>query len=198
MSNQVFPTLPGLSWSIVKSPIWKTVSQESVSGMEIRLGLTTFPRWRITLIFEILRSTNGFTELQQLIGFFNLMRGSCDTFLFQDQDDYNVNSQVFGTGDGSNHTFYISRQYGAFSEPIQDFITPPQIYVNGALKYLGSDYTIALGVVTFTAAPAVGALVAWTGQFYKRVRFVNDEAEFEQFMFGLWNAKKIELITVKQ
>jgi hypothetical protein len=41
----------------------------------------------------------------------------------------------------------------------------PAIYVNGVLKTSGVDYTIILpyGQVTFTAPPALGAAVQWTG-----------------------------------
>ena len=198
MSSLVFPTLPGLAWSVLKTPIWKTVVQESISGMELRVSLMSYPRYRIVLTYEVLRSTNGFTELQTLISFFNQVRGSWDTFLWLDPDDNTCTGQNFGTGDGATRIFNLSRLYGSFTEPVQDFVGTPALYANGVLQTAGTDYTVALGVVTFTSAPAVSASLTWTGQFYKRVRFTTDETEFEAFMYGLWAVKKVEFITVKQ
>jgi hypothetical protein len=63
---------------------------------------------------------------------------------------------------------------------------------------LGTDYTIsASGVITFTAAPAAAAVLTWTGSYYWRVRFKQDATEFSQFMQKLWEARTVELITVK-
>lgn len=41
----------------------------------------------------------------------------------------------------------------------------PAIYVNGSLMNPGTDYTIVLpqGQITFTIAPALNAVIAWTG-----------------------------------
>lgn len=197
MSNAVFPILPGLSWGVRKTPVWKTVTHESVSGMELRTALMTYPRYRISLSFEVLRAGQGNTELQQLVGFFNARRGSWDDFLWLDPDDNTVTAIGFGTGDGATKTFTLSRPFGGFLEPVQDFASAPAVYVAGALKVAPADYSIANGKCTFVSAPAMGAALTWTGQFYKRVRFQRDEAEFEAFMKDLWAAKKIDLITVK-
>lgn len=198
MSDVVFPSLPGLSWGITKTPMWKTVTHESVSGMELRAALMTYPRYRISMRYEVLRAGGGFAELQELIGFFNARRGSWDDFLWLDPDDNTVVGANFGTGDGSTKTFAMSRSFGGFVEPVQAFVAAPQIYVNGVLKASPADYSISNGRVTFVTAPPAGAALTWSGQFYKRVRFVNDETEFEQFLQDLWAAKKIELITVKR
>jgi uncharacterized protein (TIGR02217 family) len=198
MSDVVFPTLPGLAWGVTKTPVWKTVTHESVSGMEYRTAVMTYPRYRISMKYEFLRAGQGYTELQQLVGFFNARRGSWDDFLWQDLDDYQATAVNFGTGDGATKIFTIGRSFGGFVEPVQDFIGTPSIYVNGVQKATPGDWTVSAGKVTFVTAPAAGAALTWTGQFYKRVRFYKDETEFEQFMKDLWTAKKVELITVKR
>lgn len=197
MSDAVFPTLAGRGWSIVKTPVWKTVTQESVSGMELRTSLMAYPRYRITLTYDVLRASSAFGELQTLVGFFNARRGSWDDFLFLDPDDNTASAQAFGTGDGSTKTFQIGRDFGAFREPVQDFVSAPSIYAAGALQS-PAGYSISSGKVTFSTAPAAGAPLTWSGQFYKRCRFVKDEVDFEEFMKDLWQAKKVELITVKR
>lgn len=198
MSDVVFPSLPGLSWGITKTPMWKTVTHESVSGMELRAALMTYPRYRISMRYEVLRAGGGFAELQELIGFFNARRGSWDDFLWLDPDDNTVSGAGFGTGDGATKTFSMGRSFGGFVEPVQAFVSDPQVFVNGVQKATPADYSISNGRVTFVTAPANGAALTWSGQFYKRVRFMNDETEFEQFLKDLWSSKRVDLITVKR
>lgn len=84
-------------------------------------------------------------------------------------------------------------------EPVLDLANAqPQIFVDGILKTFGSDYTIsASGLITFTAAPAAGAALTWTGSYYWRVRFNDDVTEFNNFLSQLWEAKKVTLVSVK-
>lgn len=53
------------------------------------------------------------------------------------------------------------------------------------------------GLVTFDAAPASGAALTWSGDYYRRVRFVRDEADFERVWQDMWKLKKIEMISTK-
>ena len=196
MSNAIFPTFPGLKWGGTKTPVWKTVTHESVSGMELRTSLMSYPRYRISLSYEVLQA-GSVGDFQALIGFFNARRGSWDDFLWLDPADHVATSAGFGTGDGATKVFTLSRAFGGFREPVQDFVSPPAVFVDGMLQVVPGDYTISAGRVTFVTAPSASAALTWTGQFYKRVRFVRDETEFEEFLADLWAAKKIELITVK-
>lgn len=195
MSNSVFPSLPGLGWSVLKTPKFKTISQESVSGKEVRQALMSYPLWDFTLTFSVLRGANGYTEMQTLAGFFNEMLGMYDTWLFDDPSDDSVTAQSFGTGDGTTTAFQLVRTLGGFVEPIQNVNGTPSIYINGVLQ--SSGYTIgSTGIVTFTTAPAAAALT-WTGNFYFRCRFTLDAAEFEQFAKNLWQLKKMTFVSVK-
>lgn len=196
MSNAVFPPFPGIKWGGTKTPVWKTITHESVSGMELRTALMTYPRYRISLSYEVLRA-GAAAELQGLIGFFNARRGSWDDFLWLDPGDHAATLAQFGTGDGVKTQFTMARPFGGFLEPVSDFVSAPAIYVGGVLKTPGTHYSITGGRITFVSAPAVGAALTWSGQFYKRVRFARDETEFEEFLQDLWSAKKVELITVK-
>lgn len=197
MSNAVFPTLPGLAWGVVKTPLWKTQVQESVSGMELRWSAMAYPRYRITMSFEVLRAGQGYAELQTLVGFFNARRGSWDDFLWMDPDDNAVTDQVVGIGTGVNSVFAVTRSYGGFVEPVLNHVSPPVVKVGAVTKTAGSDYTLANGILTFTSAPPSSAVVTWTGQFYKRVVFEHDECDFEAFLRDLWSAKKVTLKTIK-
>lgn len=196
MSNAIFPTFPGIKWGTSKTPVWKTVTHESVSGMELRTSLMSYPRYRISLSYEVLQA-GSVGDFQALIGFFNARRGAWDDFLWLDPADHAAVSEGFGTGDGATKVFTLSRAFGGFREPVQDFVAAPALFVDGVLQVVPADYTISAGRVTFVTAPGASAALTWTGQFYKRVRFARDETEFEEFLADLWAAKKIELITVK-
>lgn len=197
MSNAVFPVLPGLSWGRTLTPVWKTDVKESVSGMEFRWSAMAYPRYRVGLKYEVLRADSAAAELQALVGFFNARRGAWDDFLWLDEADYVAADEAIGTGNGTNKAFPVFRRRGGFAEPVLNFVAPPVVKVGGVVKVLGTDYTLAGGIVTFASAPANGAAVAWSGQFYKRVRFERDETEFEEFLRDLWSARRVDLITVK-
>jgi len=197
MSDAVFPVLPGLKWNIKRASIWKTLKQESVSGKEMSLALMTYPNRRYSLAYEVLRA-GAEAELQTLEGFFNLRQGSHDSFLYSDPDDNAVTDQSFGTGNGSTVSFPLARTRGSFSEPVQSVSGTPTIKVAGVTKTPGTDYAIStLGVVVFTVAPANGAPLTWTGSYYWRCKFLQDMAEFDQFLKDLWQLQRIEFRTVK-
>ena len=193
MSNAVLPDLPGLDIAVRKTPIWKTQVQTAVSGKELRNKLFSYPLYQITVSFNVLRA-GAEAELQTLIGFFNSRNGSFDNFLYADPMDFTVTDQSFGAGNGAATQFQLVRTLGGHVEPVMNLNGNPVIKVAGVTKTLTTDYTIdATGMVTFVTAPANGAALTWSGNYYYRVRFENDEAEFEQFLWHLWQAKKIEL-----
>lgn len=198
MSSAVFPTFVGLKWGTSRTPMWKTAVRETVSGREYRTRFQATPRYLYKLSYEVLRETTGYAELKSLIGFFNNRAGAFDTFLYTDADDSAVTAQVFGAGDGASTQYQLVRTFGGFVEPVYDTNGAPAIYINGTLRTVGTHYTInGSGGVTFTTPPASGAVLTWTGSYYWRVRFRQDQTEFSQFLQKLWEAKTVELITCK-
>jgi uncharacterized protein (TIGR02217 family) len=185
MSEPVFPTLPGKMWPMVKTPIWSTAVQRSANGREVRSSLYANPLWKFSLSYEFLRS-DATQELQQMLSLFNLSRGQFGTFLFLDPTDSAVTDQLFGTGNGSQIVFPLTHAIGTFVEPVAAVVGSPVFKANGSVV----SATVANGVVTF-ASPPTGALT-WTGQFYYRCRFLNDDLDFANFMQGFWEAKKVE------
>jgi uncharacterized protein (TIGR02217 family) len=202
MSNALFPsTLPGIKWGGTKTPIWSTKVQRSAAGRELRAAYYSYPLYKFSLSYEVLRA-GAQAELQQLVGFFNARQGSFDSFLYFDPDDNAVVNQNFGVGTGAQTQFQLVRTFGGFVEPV---IAPqtsgpgvPAISVAGALRTPGTHYSISdSGLVTFTTAPAAGQVLTWTGEFYYRCRFLQDSADFERMMYQLWSLKKIEFQSVK-
>ena len=195
MSNAIFPVLPGLAWDSSKTPTFSGKVLRAVSGKELRAAYWSYPIYSFGLSYSLLRDNSANNELQILAGFFLARQGSFDNFLYTDPSDNSVTGQNFGTGTGAQATFQLVRAYGGFSEPVMNTNGAPSIYVAGVLQTVTTNYTISsLGGVTFVVAPANGAALTWTGSYYYRVRFVQDMAQFVQFMSRFWELKKIELV----
>jgi hypothetical protein len=53
------------------------------------------------------------------------------------------------------------------------------------------------GAVTFLSPPTAGATLTWSGEFWRRCRFLRGQLEVREFMRDYWEAKKVELISLK-
>lgn len=199
MSGSVFPTLPGLAWNVGREPEFNTGVTRAVSGREVRLQYQAYPLWKFSLTFEVLRAATLGQELETLCGFFLVMGGQFDSFLYTDPADNTVTDQPFGSGTGSATAFQLVRAFGAggftFVEPVQNVNAITNVKVAGVLKNSPTDYTVnSTGLVTFTTPPASGAALTWSGSFYYRCRFLQDMASFNQFMKNLHELKKLEFV----
>lgn len=201
MSNAVLTLPPGLAWDSTRDPVWSTSVKTSVAGREYRNSNYSYPLWKYKLKFEFLRARAAFPEMQALAAFYNARSGAADTWLHNDVDDNSVTAQQFGVGDGTTKIFQLVRSFGGYTEPVFELNAAPQIYVNGTLKTITTDYTVTMlggaGVVTFVAAPAAAAVLTWTGTYYWRCRFMADNLTFQQFMRQFWALGALEFITVK-
>jgi uncharacterized protein (TIGR02217 family) len=225
MSNLLFPKIRGLSWEIVKNPTLSTEIQSSLAGREVRIQNFQNPIWEFTLIYEYLlndpkfRDDTGSTPLEQLIGFFLVRGGQFDDFLLNESDltqrleDSVYSGQPIGVGDGVTLSFQLVRNFGGFLEACQNPANQSaRVYVNGISKTQGTDYTIALGLVTFTTAPVVGATITADFTFLHRVRFdlgtsrgnassssgTREGIEFSNFYYNLYECKEVQLISVRK
>lgn len=67
-----------------------------------------------------------------------------------------------------------------------------------ALSIFEIDYAYAGGGrIQFSSPPAVGIPLFWSGEYYRRCRFTDDEMDLERFLYRLWKAKAIEFETHK-
>jgi uncharacterized protein (TIGR02217 family) len=201
MTNLIYPTFQGWSYKKEKTAIWKTNIYEATSGKEVRIQKWSYPRYKITLNYNFMtdNNINSITldkgDVEKLQGFFNSVGGNCDDFLFYDDVENYCNNNIFGTGDGSTKIFQLYRTLPNWVEPVKGIVEKPKIYINGTQTNAftwDND-----GKITFTAAPAAGAILTWTGNYYFRVRFENEELEVSRTYDGLWEGIEINLITVK-
>jgi uncharacterized protein (TIGR02217 family) len=203
----IFPVLPGLGWSVTKMPRFAGRIQNALSGRELRVLDQVNPIWTWTLTYSLLRDKwdvraaagpgAGYDELRTLVGFFLQQQGTFRPFLFDDPTDNKVADQIVGTGDGSVRTFQLVRRMGGFDEPITAPNTLSAIRCNG-VRQDPPVYTIdnETGLVTFATPPPAGQVIAADFTYRFRVRFAEDSAEFENFMYQLWQLKQIKLQSV--
>ncbi len=202
MSTALFPSnLKGFDIEVTRSSQYSTLIQTGASGKELRASFWTVPRWTYELTLNFVRQS-GFSvktlndELQQLASFFNTVRGAWDSFLYVDPVNGNPSGLQFGTGTGAATAFQLIDNEGFMATNIQG---SPSIYVAGVLKTSGTNYTLnaSTGVVTFTAAPANGAALTWSGQFARMCRFVDDNLDFKRFVNLAWDGGTVKVQTLK-
>lgn len=172
MSASVFPTLAGLNWNIVRTPMWNNILNEAASGKEVAIALWSYPKWQWELNFNFLRSSATFTELQQLVGFFNSRQGRFDTFLYQDSEDNSVTLQTIGTGNGSTAAYQLIRSYGGFIEPILAPNTVSVVALAGVSIPAAGYSAPTNGALSQSAGGALGATT-----YYVKCAWVTNSGE---------------------
>lgn len=192
MSDILFPTLPGVTWKTTWTPVFRTKVQAAVSGKEYRASLMANPLYNLTLSFEFLRHGSK-QELRQLVGFFLARRGMFDNFLYRFDDDSAVVDQPVGAADGTAKSFQLVRSFGEFSEPVQNVDAVKEVKVNGVVQAQGSYTVTPTGMLTFGFPPGAG-VITWSGSYFYRARFADDEQSFDRFMKNLWEAKTVDLL----
>lgn len=191
MSYNVFPVLTGRGWDIVKRPIWSTITQAAASGAEYRTALMQYPIYEFDLTVPYLSATDWAT----LVGFYNQQSGSFLPFYFTHDNDSTATTSVFGTGNGSQTQFQLTKKDGAWSEPIAGVNGTPTIYDNGTPVTPAS--ISPSGLVTFTTAPVNTHTLTWTGSYYYLVRFKDDQIELSQFMASMFESNGFTVRTVR-
>jgi uncharacterized protein (TIGR02217 family) len=202
----IFPTLPGLAWSVTKTPTFQTRIQRAASGRELRALDYPYPLWQFALVYDFLRDdpTAGYDELRTLLGFFMLCQGAFRAFLFEDPSDREVAGQPIGVGNASTTAFQLQRAIGAtlpgggFFEPISAPNVVSAVYFDGITQDPASyNLDPDNGLLTFATAPGSGLIITADFTYYFRCRFTDDSYDFENFMYRLWQLKKMTFISVR-
>ncbi len=97
MSNDIYPTIKGLTWTVTKTPKFGTIVQQAANMAEVRIEQSQNPIWTWQLIYEYIydnfySAANSMpytpaTDLRELMGFFLARQGMYDDFLFDDPSD---------------------------------------------------------------------------------------------------------------
>jgi hypothetical protein len=224
MSTLILPALPGLTWPIKKTTMWKTRVQESVSGKRTIIRDWSYPRYSWELPFSMLRQAGAseqmtsyrgltYVEYSSLQGFFNTLGGRGDTFLYQDVDDNSATNQFIATGDGVTTVFQMQASFGGFYMPITAPQTITQLRVNGVPQTPGAAYDYSLwggnfaisntasgmpgGGIAFVATPPAGAQIYWDGSYYFPCQFDDDTMNFQKFTAAFYECKSVKFSSFK-
>lgn len=130
MSNEVFPSMPGLAWNVTRQPEFTTKVQKAISGRETRLAFMSSPMCTFKMSFEVLRQDLFFSELKTLGNFFLERKGRFDSFLYSDPGDDHVDSQPVGYGDGILTAFQLVRGYGPANSGFTESVHNPKTDAN--------------------------------------------------------------------
>lgn len=223
MGNLSFPVLPGLTWDIVKAPIFSTKIKRAVSLRELRTSYAANPLYLFTLKFEFLRDTEDYRELDQLIGLFCQCKGSWDSFLYNDPSDNTISGELIGVGNGIATQFLMTRTKGDFTEPVIEvdavtFGTAMWAWVDTPLMWavndsvlmwagdvdLGPFTVLSNGYIQFATPPPSGANVILNASFLFRCRFSDSSGNstgdsgsdfsFNEFMSDLWELQSCSFV----
>ena len=201
MTALMFPSLPGQGWSVYKRPTFSTRVATHVSGREARLALYAAPIYEFEATFDALSSDAsapglGARSLQSLLGLYLQCQGRHGTFLYVDPNDHDAVGEPLGSGDGEAASFTLTRRIGAWSEPVSWATSVQAVYLDGTAQADG--WTLeAPNRLSFVTPPAAGVAVSADFAFAYECRFCDDQAEFENFMAGLWRAQSIKFQSVK-
>lgn len=185
MSNEIFPSLPGIAAERDLAIEFDNIVERASSGRRYAMGKRLYPVYRWTLTYNFLRQRMGLTEMTQLGGFFLRRRGNLQSFLFRDREWNAVASpQDIGIADGVTRTYRLLYDRGGFLDRV-DHALLPVVTANGSVV---SGVTHDAGWVTLPTAPALGTTLRWTGQYLFRVAFADAELTLSQFLKDLYSS----------
>jgi uncharacterized protein (TIGR02217 family) len=178
MSYYIMPSLPlSMSAGLKKSPVFNTVRQKTAAGITSAFALMPFPCWSFEFSLDHIQGNEAVASsvVAQFLGTFMATCGGATQFLFSDPQSNSVVNAQFGIGDGSTTAFQLSRNINGAVDVIQNVNGAATIYVSG-VHNTGCSVS-STGVVTFSNAPANGAVLTWTGYFFYLCRFDEDTVD---------------------
>lgn len=168
--------LEGVSYGTTYGSGYKTRVVTLRSGMERRTPLWAVPRGLFTLVYRTLEPEDH----EKVVSAFHVCSGRAHAFRLQDLTDYKVSTPTrIGVGTGELETYQLVRAYRFGG---QEYAMPVSLPVAGSVQLYEDNMATTgaidhlTGQVSVLAAP--GAVIRWTGEFDKRVRFDEDEIQF--------------------
>lgn len=162
-------------WGFQCGPTFSTTIVNLRNGREKRNAAWLHPKHKASAQFSSLE-VDQFLYLKDL---FLQSRGMTYAFLFRDWTDYEADDEKFGVGDGTTKTFQLSKTSSLpGGTPYTRIVRAPEagVVIKSAGTVVASaSVSQADGSVAFSAAPASGAQLTWTGRYYLVMRFDSDE-----------------------
>lgn len=187
-----------ISYGSSGGPTYSTDVVITAGGYEQRNSNWSAARARYNVAHGV--KTQG--QLSELIAFFRARKGRAFGFRFKDWSDYEAAQMLIGIGDGAQTQYQLVKQYNSGGESETRTIHKPvagsiSIYVNDALQTSGVSINTQTGIVTFTSAPASGALIHADFAFDVPVRFDTDTLSARLDDYGVHSWLDIPLVEVR-
>lgn len=181
-------------------PRFKTAIAELQSGFEKRNSDWSEQRCEYDISYGI-----GTKQAYILtLAFFYARRGRAFGFRFKDWADYQITGGVVGIGNGTNKKFQITKTYsdagGSFVRTIYKPVAGTlNVYDNGVLKTLTTDYTIdyTTGIISFVTAPVNTHAISVDVQFDVPVRFDTDAMDVSMEWVNAGQVSSIPLVELR-
>lgn len=178
MDDVIFPI--HVSWGTAGGPEWLVEIVEKVSGHEERNSPWSAPRRS----YDARYGVRTHDELYEVLKLYHVALGRLRGFRLLDWTDYRsaapqqaptATDQALGTGDGTTTVFPLVKRYQVGAHVFDRRISKPYgtllVAVNGTPTAEGWTASLSTGTITFSSAPANGAVLTWGGQFHVPVRF---------------------------
>jgi Conserved hypothetical protein 2217 (DUF2460). len=113
-----------------------------------------------------------------------------------------TDSTIIGLTDGATNQFTLTKTWGGYTEPVGYLdASTLQVYVNGVAT-LSSDPVNPWSLATpntliFNVPPAANKVITAAYTWYYRVRFGEDAQDYDNFLWQLWQLKKLTLEMTK-
>ncbi len=147
------------------------------------------------------------TDASELLSFFEAREGRLFGFRFRDFADFKSGAlkavptptdQVIGTGDGAKTQFALCKAYGSVVRPITKPVAGSvRVSVNGSERTTGFSVDMTTGAVTFSVAPAAGAVIRAGFLFDTPVRFDSDQIDLTLESFDAGRVGAVSLIEIR-
>jgi uncharacterized protein (TIGR02217 family) len=152
--------------------------------------------------YDVSTGIKNRTQAAEVISFFRARKGRAYGFRFKDWSDYRVTGQLIGTGNGIQTLFQLTKTYSSGGEQEIRPLNKPvsgtvRIYKDGVLQASGVAVDHTTGLVTFTTAPAAGALITADGEFDVPVRFDTDRLAIRIQSHELFVWDQIPLVEIR-
>ena len=189
-------------------PERRTQIVELASGDEERNASWANSRRRYDAAYGVRRTD----DLAAVVAFFEARNGRLYGFRWRDWGDYKsclpsgtpaASDQAIGTGDGTTKVFQLGKAYTSgtqsWTRTIAKLVSGTvTVAIGGVAQATGWSLTTTTGLVTFTTAPANGAVITAGFEFDVPVRFDTDRLDVTHDIERLGSITSIPLIEVRR
>lgn len=164
MASLLFPlNARRVKWSTEVEQSWDVTEEKSASGKRRALTYQTLPGWQFTMTFPALSSE----ERDKLLAFYSRVKGSLIPFFYKDAESYLCENVVLPKNtDGS---YQLTANMHGQQEPVE-YADNIKVYIDGVLQG-DSSYNLDRGAIVFKVAPAEGAKVTASYEYWWKVHF---------------------------